>query len=154
MNIFLAIPDINPVQLERVRNIAEGDSLLPKTDIVVCTLPETDDTVGLFDAHRLSLMKTSTLFVNCGRGSVVDEVALSLALDKHKLAGAALDVTSAEPPPTDHAFWTTPNTILSQHSGGGTKDELDRKISVFAENIERFKQGKTPNSCVDFQRGY
>lgn len=130
------------------------DRQLPDTDIVVCTLPETNDTVGLFDEHRLALMKASALFVNCGRGSVVDETALAAALSDHSIAGAVLDVTIEEPLPRNHAFWITPNTLLSQHSGGGTEDELDRKISVFAENLARYKQGDALNNCVDFQRGY
>lgn len=130
------------------------DKLLPQTDIVVCTLPETDATVGLFDARRLSLLGANAVFVNCGRGTVLDEIALTAALNNHSLAGAILDVTVEEPLPPEHPFWTTPNTILSQHSGGGSENELDRKIAVFSENLIRYKQGKELDNCVDFQRGY
>ena len=50
-----------------------------------------------------------------------------------------IDVTRDEPLPKAHPFWTTPNTILTQHSGGGTSDETDRKIDWFLDNLTRFR---------------
>jgi len=138
----------------RSDSLAKLDTVLPEADIIVCTLPETDDTVNLFDARRLSLLKASALFVNCGRGSVVDELALADALNNQALAGAVIDVTVDEPLSAEHPFWTTPNTVLSQHSGGGSKDELDRKIGVFADNLTRYRQGQQLLNTVDFERGY
>ena len=127
---------------------------LRNADIVVATAPETDRTVGVFDRSRLALLGGHALFVNCGRGSVVDEAALAEALSAGRLGGAVLDVTREEPLPADHALWRTPNTILTQHSGGGTADELDRKIDVFAANLERYRRGQPLAGVADFQRGY
>jgi phosphoglycerate dehydrogenase-like enzyme len=63
-------------------------------------------------------------------------------------------VTVEEPLPTSHPFWHCPNTILTQHSGGGTADELDRKIDVFLSNFARFINGETLVGIVDMKRGY
>ena len=68
--------------------------------------------------------------------------------------GAVIDVTLDEPLPDDHPFWICPNTIITQHSGGGTMDEIDRKIDVFAANLTRYRNGEPLVGTVDFSRGY
>lgn len=130
------------------------DAALAEADILVSTVPETDATIGVFDAARLARLKPTALFVNLGRGSVIDEAALASCLAEGRLAGAVLDVTLEEPLPTDHPFWSSPNTILTQHSGGGSDDETDRKIEVFAENLARYRAGEPLAGLVDFAKGY
>jgi phosphoglycerate dehydrogenase-like enzyme len=133
---------------------ARLDESLAVADIVVSTVPETDSTIGLFDKARLALLKDRALFVNFGRGSVVDEDALAATLNNRVIGGAVIDVTLGEPLPRDHPFWTAPNTILTQHSGGGTEDEIDRIIEVFADNLARYRDGRPLVGIVDFERGY
>ncbi len=130
------------------------DKAVAEADIVVCSVPETDETTGVFDHIRLALFKPDALFVNFGRGSVVDENALATALQTSQLGGSVLDVTLDEPLPKEHVFWNTPNTILTQHSGGGTADELDRKINVFAANLLRYRNNQALQGIADFKRGY
>ena len=130
------------------------DTALATADIVVCTAPATTATAGLFDAGRLGRLPPGALFCNFGRGSIVDDDALADALHAGALAGAVIDVTRDEPLPASHRFWTCPNLILTQHSGGGTSDELDRKIDVFLANLERFRAAKPLDGVVDFTRGY
>lgn len=130
------------------------DQAISESDIVVSTVPETDLTKGVFDQHRLSLLGASGIFINFGRGSVVDEDALVTALQSGSLGGAVIDVTNDEPLPPQHPLWSTPNTILTQHTGGGSVDELDRKIDVFADNFARYKTGRSLQRVVDFERGY
>jgi glyoxylate/hydroxypyruvate reductase len=127
---------------------------LANADIVVATVPDTPTTRGMFDSRRLSLMKPGSVFCNLGRGSLVDEVALSEFLHSGYISGAVIDVTNDEPLPQNHAFWTTPNTILTQHSGGGTSDEIDRKINTFLDNLARYGSGKSPLGLVNFMKGY
>ena len=133
---------------------ARLDEALAAADIVVGMVPETDTTIGIFDKARLSLLKDGALFVNFGRGSVVDEKALAAALHSRAIGGAVIDVTLREPLPRDHPLWTAPNTILTQHTGGGTADEIDRKIDVFGENLTRYRDGRPLVGEVDFERGY
>ena len=130
------------------------DEALAEADIVVGMAPETDATIGVFDEARLALLQKHALFVNFGRGSVVDENALAAALNRRDIGGAVIDVTQQEPLPRGHPFWTTPSTILTQHSGGGTIDEYDRIIDVFADNLTRYRDGTLLLGVVDFERGY
>jgi phosphoglycerate dehydrogenase-like enzyme len=130
------------------------DEALARADIVVCTVPATLATHGVFDSGRLARMPPGAMFCNFGRGSVVDEVALADALGSGRLGGAVIDVTEEEPLPPNHRFWTLPNLILTQHSGGGSMDELDRKIDVFLSNLTRFRAGMPLENVVDFTRGY
>lgn len=133
---------------------ANLEALLPDTDIVVCAAPETDLTRGLFDDQRLARMKHGAIFVNLGRGSIVDERALEQGLRSGQLGGAVLDVTDAEPLPKDHSLWQCPRTILTQHTAGGTADEIDRKIEVFARNMRHYRAGEPMIGVVDWEKGY
>ena len=134
--------------------LSELDAMLPETDIVICALPETLETIGLFDHKRLALLPTGALFVNVGRGSVVDEKALVGFLQEEKLAGAVLDVTEQEPLPEDHALWSMPRTVLTQHTGGGFGHEQAKKVQLFLENLRYFKQGETLKNIINFNQGY
>lgn len=133
---------------------AELDDALSGADIVVCAVPDTPTTRNVFNAARLARLPSHAIFANFGRGSIVDETALVAALAAKRLGGAVLDVTRSEPLPPDHALWGFPNVLLTQHSGGGTKDEIDRKIDHFLSNLERYRRGVAPVGIVDFKRGY
>ena len=102
----------------------------------------------------MNQFKRGSIFVNFGRGSVVDDDALADALQSGLLRGAVIDVTRDEPLPAEHRFWQTPNIILTQHSGGGTSNEIDRKIDWFLDNFGRYQRGEKLNAIVDFSRGY
>ena len=130
------------------------DRALATADIVVCCAPDTLATRGMFDAARLALLPKHAVFANFGRGSIVNEASLADALNNGQIGGALLDVTEDEPLPTSHPFWKCRNTILTQHSGGGTADELDKKIDVFLSNFTRFRNGEPLVGIVDMKRGY
>jgi phosphoglycerate dehydrogenase-like enzyme len=127
---------------------------LSAADIVAATVPHTPRTDGVFDAARLAQIPRGAVFCNFGRGSVVDEAALDAALRAGRLGGAVIDVTLEEPLPPGHPFWTCPNLVLTQHSGGGTADEIDRKIDVFLANLALFRAGLPLQGRVDLARGY
>ena len=130
------------------------DVALAKADIVICCVPHTPQTSGLFHRRRIGMIKPGALFVNFGRGSLVDEEALAEALEAGDLGGAVIDVTKEEPLPGDHRFWSAPNMLLTQHSGGGTADENDRKINVFLANLGRYRLDEPLLHQIDFSRGY
>lgn len=143
---------ITPIRSDTRLDVLDRE--LAMADVVVCTAPDTAATRQMFDANRLGLLRYHVIFANLGRGSIVDEAALARALGTGQIAGAVLDVTEEEPLPAGHPFWTSPNTILTQHSGGGTADELDRKIDVFLANFTRFQNGEPLTGVVDMKRGY
>ncbi len=136
------------------RTLEALDAELGKADIVVNCLPHTLETRGLIDQNRLSKFKDGALFVNIGRGSVIDETALVDALQEGSLGGAVIDVTQREPIPEDHPLWDCPNTILTQHTAGRHSAELTEKALFFLENLQRYREGAALKNIVDFTRGY
>jgi phosphoglycerate dehydrogenase-like enzyme len=136
------------------KTIAQLDECLPLADIVVATLPETPETIHLFNKTRLELLKASALFVNVGRGSAVDENALIDLLANNKLYGAVLDVTEIEPLPENNPLWHLPNVLLTQHTSGGWAEENASKVSFFIENLTRFESNQPLVNIVDLVKGY
>ena len=130
------------------------DDALATTDIVISTAPDTEQTKQLFCKKRINQLPSHAIFANFGRGSVLDEKSLIEALQNSNLGGAVIDVTEAEPLSHRHPLWDCPNTILTQHSAGGTGDEIEKKLSFFIDNLGRFNANEPLKSCVDFERGY
>jgi phosphoglycerate dehydrogenase-like enzyme len=124
------------------RREGDLDELLPQADAVVVTLPLTEETRGLIDRGRIAAMKPGAIFVNVGRGAVVDEVALAEALASGRLAGAALDVFTEEPLPPESPFWSLENVIVSPHTAALSIHENERIVEVFAENLRRYLAGE------------
>ena len=118
------------------------DAALPAADLVIATVPDTPATRNLLDRKRLAAMKPGAILANFGRGSLVDEDALADELECGRLGGAVIDVTREEPLPEGHRFWRSPNLILTQHTGGGNHDEIDRKITRFIENLALYRRGE------------
>ena len=136
------------------RGLEELDSRLPTADVVVATLPDTPQTRDMFDRDRIALLSDTCIFVNVGRGSLVDEAALRERLTAGTLGGAVLDVTRDEPLKDDDPLWAAPRTILTQHSGGGAQEENRKIIDRFLLNYALFRAGKTLQYRVDLERGY
>lgn len=128
----------------------ELQNALSKADIVICTVPDSVSTRGVFDRNLIGSIKVGGLFVNFGRGSLIDEAALAEALESGHLSGAVIDVTKDAPLPSGHRFWACPNLLLTQHTGGGTADEIDRKIDFFLANFDRQRRKEPLHGVVDF----
>ena len=94
------------------------DSLLPRADFVILTVPHTPATEGLMNRARFKRMKRSAFFINIGRGMTTRLDDLVAALNAGELAGAALDVFEQEPLPADHPLWTTPGVLITPHTAG------------------------------------
>lgn len=139
----------------QIRSTDELKQRLPDADIVIGCLPGTEQTKGLFSEEMIYLMKPTAIFCNVGRGNLLqNEQALIDALYQRKLGGAVLDVTFEEPIPADHPLWNCPNTILSQHTGGGYSAEYEGMIQTFLENLEAFKNGRPLQNQVQLSKGY
>ena len=93
-------------------------------------------------------MKPSALLVNTARGALVDEAALAEALNAGRLAGACVDVLSAEPPPADNPLLTAENCIITPHIAWAAKEARMRLVSVVAENIRSFLSGSVQNNVA------
>ena len=116
-------------------SVTELDAALPKADFVSIHCPKTPETVGMFNAARLKLMKPAAYLINTARGGIVDEPALYDALVSGKLAGAGLDVFEQEPPAAGHSLFELPNVIMAPHVAGVTREAVDRMSEQTARNI-------------------
>lgn len=129
-----------------LQNFASG------LDYLVSILPNTKDTRKIVDSNLLNALPSHALFINVGRGNVVDESALLEALHQNKIAGAVLDVFEQEPLPKDHPFWNMPNLLMTFHTSAPSFPEDITKL--FIENYKLFIEGKPLKYQVDFERGY
>lgn len=123
------------------KKITELDEYLPSFDVVVLILPANNESVKLFDAKRLSLMKDGSLLVNVARGVIVDSEALVNELAKKRIF-AALDVTDPEPLPQNHALWKQENAFIVPHVGGNSTAFEPRIRKLVKSQLELLAQGK------------
>lgn len=132
------------------------DELLPKADIVACSLPGTKETYRLFNKERVERMKDGAIFMNVGRGNLIETDVLSAALNSGKLGGACIDVTDPEPLPGESALWKAPNLILTPHISGWyhLDQTLERIIDIAAYNLKAVVEGTPIKNEVDFNTGY
>lgn len=96
-------------------------------------------------------MRPGSFLVNPSRGSLVDEPALLEALDRGHLAGAAVDVYSAEPPPPDHPLLRHPRVLATPHVAGVTDASYADIARHVAANVRRVQQGSLPVPCANPQ---
>jgi phosphoglycerate dehydrogenase-like enzyme len=100
-------------------------------------------------------MKASAVFVSLGRGAVVDESALALALATQSIKGAVLDVFAVEPLPSESPLWDLDNVLLTAHNADLTANYFELGWDVWAENLDRFVAGDgTLATPVDVAQGY
>lgn len=116
-------------------------NLLPTTDVLVLCSPLTPETRHVADAAAFGRMKPGSIFVNVGRGPLVDEPALLAALDQGIPSHAVLDVFETEPLPADSRFWGHPRVTLTPHSSGMSVGNAHRNDVLFLENLARYLKG-------------
>ena len=107
-------------------------------------LPLTPETRGLLGPAELAGMKRDAYLINTSRGGIVDEVALAAALANGTLAGAAIDVFEAEPPPANHPLRGLENVILTEHTVGCTRQLFSSLVPTAVENVARIVSGQEP----------
>lgn len=113
------------------------DELLARADIVSLHLPLTDETAGLINAARFSLMRRGGVLVNTARGGLVDESALIAALEDGTLMGAGLDVFAEEPAGPGHPLYGRDDVVLTPHVAWLTRETLARSLAVAVDNCRR-----------------
>lgn len=121
------------------------DTLFQESDAVSLHCPLTADTKGIVGRRTLALMKPSAFLINTARGPLVDEAALADALNDGRIAGAGLDVLSAEPPPVDNPLLQARNCIITPHFAWATKAARERLLAISVANIRSFLAGTAQN---------
>ncbi len=147
-------PKGRPDFVERIYGVDELHAMLGEVDFFVICVPHTGQTDRLIDAAALKAMKQSAIFINIGRGKVVDLAALTRALQQGELAGAGLDVFEEEPLLEGHPLWAMENVMITPHVGAESDRIEDRRIGLILENVRRFRDGSPLLNVVDNKEGY
>lgn len=148
MKVFICDPFVNdskviddgfePVKLAK---------LLKEADFITVHTPGTKETFGLIGKAELRKMKKSSYLMQCARGGIVDEKALAQALRAGEIAGAAVDVFTAEPLPADHVLRGVPNIVFSPHLGASTAEAQRATGVAIARQISHyFATGEVVNA--------
>jgi phosphoglycerate dehydrogenase-like enzyme len=140
-----------------VAEVGLPDKLLPfaaRSDVIVDTLPLTQETKGLIDRRFFDAAKRGALFINVGRGGTVVTPDLVAALKDGRLGGAGLDVTDPEPLPPDHPLWHAPNVLITPHVSASLEGNETPRWILAKENLRRYVAGDKLLSEVDVAKGY
>jgi glycerate dehydrogenase len=124
------------------------DEVFARSDFLSLNCPLTPETENLVNAERLQIMKNSAILINTGRGPLIDEQALADALNVGTIAGAGLDVLSAEPPSADNPLLTAKNCVITPHVAWASLQARKRLLAIAADNVLAFKSGN-PKNKVD-----
>ena len=127
---------------ERYVHINDIDTVLGECDIIVLTLPLTNETKGLFNKDKFDKMKENSVIINIARGPIIEESAMIEALNSGKLLGAGLDVFDSEPLNEDSPFWKMENVLISPHNSFVSDRTADRLFDVIYNNLKTFAEEK------------
>jgi phosphoglycerate dehydrogenase-like enzyme len=122
--------------------IEKIDDALPRADAIVAALPGTSATEELLGPKTFAITKPGVILCNVGRGTVIDETAMTAALFDGRIAFAALDVLATEPLPEDSPLWELSNVLISPHTAALHPAEEERVTELFVENAQRFLDGR------------
>jgi phosphoglycerate dehydrogenase-like enzyme len=143
-----------PPGVAELHRAAALDTLLPRADFVILTVPHTPETEGFMNRARFRRMKKGAFFINIGRGMTTRLDDLVAALEAGEIAGAALDVFEEEPLPADHPLWTMPGVLITPHTAGHGPYLDERRFEVLSDNARRFVAGQQLRNIVDKARWF
>ena len=135
-------------------SIMKIDEMLNLCDIVILTIPYTEETYHLINSERISHMKTGAYFINVARGLIVDENALIEALQNGKIVGASLDVVEKEPLSEQSPLWEMENVIITPHNSWISEKKNDRRYELIYENMKSYIEGRELRNVIDMNKGY
>ncbi|MGI8655816.1 MAG: phosphoglycerate dehydrogenase [Pyrinomonadaceae bacterium] len=139
MNVVAYDPFVTPESLlDAELEFAPLDQVYARADFLTVHTPLTPETRGIVGAEAFAKMKDGVRIINCARGGLVDEKALSDALVSGKVAGAALDVFTEEPPPTNHPLLAFDNVIVTPHLGASTTEAQEGVAVTVAEQMRDY----------------
>jgi phosphoglycerate dehydrogenase-like enzyme len=134
--------------------LSELDAMLKQAEYLVVCVPHTPQTERMVGAREFALLPKGAMFINIGRGQVVDEPALIESLRSGHLGCAALDVFAEEPLPQSSPLWDMPNVLVSPHSASTSDNENSRLTDLFCENIRHYLAGEPLRNVLDIVKMY
>lgn len=140
---------------DEIYTMEKIEKALPKADFIVSVLPSTKETKHFLEKSHFDLMKNSSVFINIGRGDLIQEDVLMAALQEGKIAHAYLDVFYTEPLAEDHPFWRMENVTVTPHISSLTKNYMPRSFEIFKQNLHTYiKKDADFINVIDMDRGY
>ncbi|WP_394237911.1 D-2-hydroxyacid dehydrogenase [Niallia oryzisoli] len=141
--------------IDKLYQIDQFSHALPQADFIVSVLPSTPETRHFIKREHFISMKKSAVFINIGRGDIVDERILIDALNQQLIDHAYLDVFEQEPLEVNHPLWSMKNVTISPHLSSLTRRYLPRAFEIFKLNLYTYltKKGEFIN-FIDLQKGY
>lgn len=135
-----------PDVFDEMYELSALDEILPKADLVICSLPDKPNTRGLLSKDRLLMMKSDAVLLNMGRGTILDCFVLDNVLKSGHLKAAILDVTSPEPLPKEHPLWKNDKVMITPHIAGPSiahaKITQNHIVDLCCDNLKRFFGGE------------
>lgn len=144
MKVIAAVRNPSKYTIEGVSFVSR-EACFSQADFVSLHCPLTDDTRQMVNASLINTMKPSAYIVNTARGALINEKDLAEALNNKRIAGAALDVLSAEPASADNPLLKADNCIITPHIAWATKEARERLLNESVKNIEAFLKGEVRN---------
>jgi len=133
--------DVEIEGVDRIYPPEKLESVLVDADYLLMACPLTEETRGLIGRTELGVLPDDAVVMNVARGEVIDEAALTTALQQRAIRGAALDVFGEEPLPADSPLWDLSNVILTPHNAGVSPQLPERTADIFAGNYEAYVAG-------------
>ncbi len=144
LGLLVADPQLTPGQMPAGMELVTLDRLVREADLISLHLPLTPATRGLVGERELRLMKPTALIVNTSRGPLINEAALTRALQERWIAGAALDVMEEEPLPANSPLRSLDNIVLTPHFGGQSVDSMANLHRSVMDSVEALLGGYWP----------
>ena len=143
---ILAFDDYQNKELESdTMRYVSLDELLAQSDVISLHCPLFESTQGIINKDSIAKMKDGVMIMNTSRGPLIAEKDLADALNSGKVAGAALDVLSVEPPTMDNPLMTAKNCIITPHIAWAPKESRKRLMDIAVDNLGQFLEGKPQN---------
>jgi phosphoglycerate dehydrogenase-like enzyme len=145
-----------PLGVDRLYSREQLHMMLAEADCLVVCAPLTPETEDLLGAAEFATLKPGAVFVNIGRGALVDENALLRGLREGRIAFAALDVFREEPLPPESPFWDLSNVLINPHSASTVATENAKIAELFVRNLGHYLAGEVDqmSPILDKQRLY
>ncbi len=134
--------------------IMELDYALSQADVVVVSIPYTNETHHLINESNINKLKKGACLINIARGSIINEAVLIEALQNGSIRGAALDVFEEEPLPECNPLWELDNVIITPHNSWISEMRNERRYDIIYENLKRCIAGEELVNIIDIDKGY
>nr|WP_312985111.1 phosphoglycerate dehydrogenase [Clostridioides sp.] len=128
------------------------DEIFKSCDVVVASMPSTKETIGLVNKDKFELMKDGSVFINIGRGDLINQDDLIDCIGKFR--GVALDVFEEEPLSKDNKLWDFDNVIVTPHNSWWSDKNPDMVFYLVFNNLKKFINNDNLKNVVDLKRGY